>query len=177
MDGHLTLAWELDNTSHGERERQGERGAKDGGKEGRGELRGYAEQENEEELTLDTGATVGRLSEGEAPRLPVKFDNYVGVCDKSQEEHSVNASQDVCVLPGEVEDDLPVYTASFCHYTQLELTSTAREPITHSPQSTEEGKTEEELVLPFCLDENFDYDNVVLSRKHPLKESASGPRR
>uniref|UniRef100_A0A3B4DG24 Uncharacterized protein n=1 Tax=Pygocentrus nattereri TaxID=42514 RepID=A0A3B4DG24_PYGNA len=77
-------------------------------------------------------------------------------------------------LPGEVEEDLPVYTPSFCHHTLLELSSTAKDHMAHSPQTTDECQSETEEVVPFSLDDTFDYDNVVLSHKHPTQHIMSG---
>ncbi|XP_017555480.2 intraflagellar transport-associated protein [Pygocentrus nattereri] len=101
------------------------------------------------------------------------FDNYLD--DMEPEEEPLYAGyQDVSRLPGEVEEDLPVYTPSFCHHTLLELSSTAKDHMAHSPQTTDECQSETEEVVPFSLDDTFDYDNVVLSHKHPTQHIMSG---
>ncbi|XP_036431798.1 intraflagellar transport-associated protein isoform X2 [Colossoma macropomum] len=145
-----------------------------------GESRSRVEQNHHaltaqlDELVLDGSVIVGRLGLLDAlpSDPPVKFDNYLD--DMEPEEESLHdACQDVASLPGEVEEDLPVYTPSFCHYTLLELSSTALHRA-HTPQTTAECQSETEEVLPFSLDDTFDYDNVVLSHKHPTQHSTSG---
>ncbi|KAM9572324.1 uncharacterized protein iftap isoform 4-T5 [Salvelinus alpinus] len=61
-------------------------------------------------------------------QIRAKLDNYLDVGDFSEEEGDVTADPDggVRVLPGEVEEELPTYLPSFCHLTQLDLTSTGR---------------------------------------------------
>lgn len=128
-----------------------------------------------EELDLDRSVTVGRLGNRELPPSdqPVKFDNYLD--DMEPEEDPLNGDQDVCVLPGEVEKDLPGYTPSFCHCTLLELSSTATDHRTHSPQTiATQCQNQTEEVVPFTLDDTFDYDSVVLSHKHPIQNSLCG---
>ncbi|XP_072525957.1 intraflagellar transport-associated protein isoform X2 [Salminus brasiliensis] len=122
-----------------------------------------------EEFLLEGSVTVGRLGNRESlpSDQPVKFANYLD--DFDPEEESLQASEDVCVLPGEIEEDLPAYTPSFCHRTLLELSSTATDHRTHSPQTiATQCQTPTEEVVPFTLDDTFDYDSVVLSHKHPI---------
>ncbi|XP_049330613.1 intraflagellar transport-associated protein isoform X2 [Astyanax mexicanus] len=102
-----------------------------------------------------------------------EFDNYLD--DMEPEEDPVNADPDVCVLPGEVEEDLPAYTPSFCHCTLLEISSTATDHRTHSPQTiATQCQNQTEEVVPFALDDTFDYDSVVLSQKQPIQNSFRG---
>ncbi|KAG9281086.1 hypothetical protein AMEX_G3868 [Astyanax mexicanus] len=89
--------------------------------------------------------------------------------------HAVLLLSDVCVLPGEVEENLPAYTPSFCHCTLLEISSTATDHRTHSPQTiATQCQNQTEEVVPFTLDDTFDYDSVVLSQKHPIQNSFRG---
>ncbi|CAB1322949.1 unnamed protein product, partial [Coregonus sp. 'balchen'] len=139
---------------------------------------------DQEEMELGAGVTVGSCGNGDCrpPGRTLKLDNYLDFGDFSEEEGDVTADPDggVRVLPGEVEEDLPAYLPSFCHLTQLDLTSTARRtgtrPGTRGMQqdTPPHGQSDSEEVLPFNLDENFDYDNVVLSRKHLLPQSNAG---
>ncbi|XP_066526103.1 uncharacterized protein iftap isoform X4 [Hoplias malabaricus] len=78
----------------------------------------------------------------------------------------------MCAIPGEVEEDLLVYT--HCHHTILKFSSTATDHRSHTPQTTAEYQKETEEAVPFSLDDTFDYDNVVLSHKHPIQFSKSG---
>lgn len=124
---------------------------------------------DQEEVLLDGGCVGGRLGgpSSSAPDRPVKFDNYLG--DSEDEEDDVDATG-TCALPGEIEEDLiAVSSSSLCHHTLLEISSTFTDQRTHTP-SAAENQDESEEVVPFHLDEDFDYDNVVLSHKYVIQE-------
>lgn len=53
---------------------------------------------------------------------------------------------EVCVLPGEVEEDLPAYAPAFCRCTQLELFSTDMEHKTHTPPKNTENQVCKQLI-------------------------------
>ncbi|XP_058264767.1 intraflagellar transport-associated protein [Hemibagrus wyckioides] len=93
--------------------------------------------------------------------------------DKEDGTEDLNNMEEVCVLPGEVEEDSPAYTPAFCHRTQLELFSTDMDHTTHTLSNTD-SQSETEEVVPFSLDDTFDYDNVALSHKYPVKSSNCG---
>ncbi|KAI1904020.1 hypothetical protein AGOR_G00001390 [Albula goreensis] len=157
--------------SHGQLPfRESEGRSRDGAEER--DRRTVREQDNmellvdQEELLLEAEATVGRW-EGRQPHPPgkVKLDNYLDLTDFNQ--HEDDAQTAVGVLPGEVEEDPPAYVPSFSRQTQLELrTCPERQPRQGQPSPA--SQTDSEEVQPFSLDENFDYDHVVLSRKHPV---------
>ncbi|XP_064785796.1 intraflagellar transport-associated protein [Oncorhynchus masou masou] len=136
-----------------------------------GELRRNGEEDAAEERR-------GQQSVCVPPADQEELDNYLDVGDFSEEEGDVTADPDggVRVLPGEVEEELSAYLPSFCHLTQLDLTSTGRRTGTRGQQqdTPPQGQSDSEEVLPFNLDENFDYDNVVLSSKHLLPQSNTG---
>ncbi|KAG1933921.1 intraflagellar transport-associated protein [Pimephales promelas] len=124
---------------------------------------------DQEEVLLDGGCVGGRLGgpSSSAPDRPVKFDNYLG--DSEDEEQNFDATG-TCALPGEIEEDLiAVSSSSLCHHTLLEISSTFTDQRTHAP-SAAENQDESEEVVPFHLDEDFDYDNVVLSHKYVIQE-------
>ncbi|KAK7117361.1 hypothetical protein R3I94_022809 [Phoxinus phoxinus] len=124
---------------------------------------------DQEEVLLDGGCVGGRLGgpSSSAPDRPVKFDNYLG--DSEDEEENVDATG-TCALPGEIEEHLiAVSSSSLCHHTLLEISSTFTDQRTHTP-SAAENQDESEEVVPFHLDEDFDYDNVVLSHKYVIQE-------
>ncbi|XP_056095230.1 intraflagellar transport-associated protein [Rhinichthys klamathensis goyatoka] len=124
---------------------------------------------DQEEVLLDGGCVGGRLGgpSSSAPDRPVKFDNYLG--DSEDEEENVDATG-TCALPGEIEEDLiAVSSSSLCHHTLLEISSTFTDQRTHTP-SAAENQDESEEVVPFHLDEDFDYNNVVLSHKYVIQE-------
>ncbi|KAG9335743.1 hypothetical protein JZ751_004172 [Albula glossodonta] len=112
-------------------------------------------------LLFEAEATVGRW-EGRQPRPPgkVKLDNYLDLTDFNQHEDDAQTAV-------EVEEDPPAYVPSFSRQTQLELrTCPERQPRQGQPSPA--SQTDSAEVQPFSLDENFDYDHVVLSRKHPV---------
>lgn len=47
---------------------------------------------------------------------------------------------DVCVVPGEVEEDLLAYSSAVCHCTQLELSSTDVDYRAHKPPTNTESQ-------------------------------------
>ncbi|XP_048014537.1 intraflagellar transport-associated protein isoform X2 [Megalobrama amblycephala] len=129
---------------------------------------------DQEEVLLDGGCVGGRLGgpSSIAPDGPVKFDNYLG--DSEDEEEKVDATG-TCALPGEIEEDLKaVSSSSLCHHTLLEISSTFTDQRTHT-HSAAENQDESEEVVPFHLDEDFDYDNVKLSQKYVIREQNGRP--
>ncbi|KAF4081249.1 hypothetical protein AMELA_G00159400 [Ameiurus melas] len=91
--------------------------------------------------------------------------------DETEDFHN---TADVCVLPGEVEEDLPAHTPVFCHHTWLELSSPDMDYRGHTPPSNTDSQSQTEEVVSFSLHDTFDYDNVALSHKYPIKSSNCG---
>ncbi|XP_062404032.1 intraflagellar transport-associated protein isoform X2 [Sardina pilchardus] len=86
--------------------------------------------------------------------------------------------QGCSLLPGEVEErSLSTHTSSVIHSTQLEMSSTVNathsissqsgERVTHPTSELSGEQVDWEEVQPFHLDDNFDYDHVVLTHKYP----------
>ncbi|XP_055048977.2 intraflagellar transport-associated protein isoform X3 [Misgurnus anguillicaudatus] len=128
---------------------------------------------DQEEVVLDAGC-VGGILGGAArpnPEKLVKFDNYLGDSEDEEETTDVTGTS---VLPGEVEEHLDASASSLCHHTLLEMSSTFTDQSTDKTQ-TAEDQNESDMVLPFHLDENFDYDTVVLTRKHSIREQNHRP--
>ncbi|XP_058624110.1 intraflagellar transport-associated protein isoform X2 [Onychostoma macrolepis] len=126
------------------------------------------------QVLLDGGCVGGRLGGPSkfVPDRPVKFDNYLG--DSEDEEENPDTTG-TCMLPGEIEEDLiAVSSSSLCHHTLLEISSAFTDQRTHTP-SAAENQDESEEVVAFHLDENFDYDNVVLSHKYAIQEQNGRP--
>lgn len=129
---------------------------------------------DQEEMLLDGGCVGGRLGgqSGSAPERPVKFDNYL---EDSEDEEETTDATGTCALPGEIEEELiAVSSPSLCHHTLLEISSTFTDHRTHTPIAAE-NQDENDEVVPFHLDEDFDYDNVVLSHKYVIQEQNSRP--
>lgn len=124
---------------------------------------------DQEEVVLDAGCVGGRLgsADGPNPDKPVKFDNFL---EDSEDEEETTDATGTCPLPGEVEEPIAASSSSLCHHTLLEMSSTSTDQKT---QTENQNKSDE--VVPFHLDENFDYDTVVLTRKYSIQEQKSRP--
>ncbi|KAF5903914.1 hypothetical protein DAT39_006376, partial [Clarias magur] len=66
----------------------------------------------------------------ELKRDGVKMDRKVETEEESEDLHYIEA---LCVLPGEVEEELTPSTPAFCHHTQLDLSSPDMEHRTYTP--------------------------------------------
>ncbi|XP_046890183.1 intraflagellar transport-associated protein isoform X2 [Hypomesus transpacificus] len=138
---------------------------------------------DQKEMELGRGVVVGICGHIDCcpPGTTPKLDNYLAFGDACEDmEGEDNITPGDALLPGEVEEEVPAYLPSFCHHTQLELTSMvggwraqARGPAQEQKATPEEqGKSEE--VSPFSLDEDFDYDHVILSCKHSSIKTSAG---
>lgn len=77
---------------------------------------------------------------------------------------------DTVLNPGEVEDqESPRRIMNKDQERILDFSATYRTEVVLTSESTEECSNE---VTAFCLDENFDYDNVVLTPKFTVEEVA-----
>ncbi|XP_051976215.1 intraflagellar transport-associated protein isoform X1 [Xyrauchen texanus] len=132
---------------------------------------------DQEEVVLDSGCVGGRLGNAwrPGPGTPVKFDNYIGDLEEhGEDEEELADVTGTCALPGEVkEDKIPASSSSLCHHTLLEISSTFTDQRKHT-LSAAENQNESNEVVAFHLDENFDYDQVVLSRKYQIQEQNCG---
>ncbi|MCJ8735843.1 hypothetical protein PDJAM_G00252160 [Pangasius djambal] len=90
-----------------------------------------------------------KVPEEESNTCLVELDRRDGVNmdRKVDTEEDLHNTEGTCVLPGEVEEDLPSYTPAFCHLTQLELSSTDMDHRTHTPPSNTESQSETEEQL------------------------------
>ncbi|XP_069077919.1 intraflagellar transport-associated protein [Pleurodeles waltl] len=121
---------------------------------------------DEEQILIDADRRVGGCNLDDlslAGRL--KVDNFFTVdTDEADEEMAQMIGAEL--LPGEAEDEVKCYVPSITRRTQLQLRTL---PETHrSNQKTEESTRDD--VEPFCLDQNFDYDSVVLTPKYTKAE-------
>ncbi|KAF7702193.1 uncharacterized protein LOC124392386 isoform X3 [Silurus meridionalis] len=110
------------------------------------------EQSYEQFLSTFTHLSTEKVT-ADCPMVPeeenktclVKLNNRDGVnMDRKTEAElateGLHNTEDVHVLPGEVEEDLPAYTPAYCHRTQLELSSTDMDHWTHTPPSNTESQ-------------------------------------
>ncbi|KAM9081006.1 intraflagellar transport-associated protein isoform 4-T6 [Megaptera novaeangliae] len=121
----------------------------------------------EEQIVMDEGQKVGSSFQGDLNRAgKVKVDNFLDLEDLDlDEEIKPQMSKDLLLLPGEVEQDMSMSVPSYIPSVAQPLMSGVK------PRPTGKGadKQREEIVgdevRPFSLDEEFDYDAVMLTPK------------
>ncbi|XP_016322247.1 uncharacterized protein C11orf74 homolog isoform X3 [Sinocyclocheilus anshuiensis] len=101
---------------------------------------------DQEEVLLDGGCVGGRLG-GPSNSVPDRLVKFDNYLGDSEDEEENADTTGTCTLPDQ---------------------------RTHTP-SAAENQDESEEVVPFHLDENFDYDNVVLSSKYTIQEQSGRP--
>lgn len=131
-------------------------------------LRTSSQCSEEEQIMIDDGQKAGSSFQGDLNRAgEVKVDNFLDIEDLDlAEEINPQLSKDVLLLPGEVEQEVSLSVPSY-------IPSVAVQPVTPGtkPRPTVKAadKQSEEIVgdevQPFSLDEEFDYDAVVLTPK------------
>lgn len=134
----------------------------------------------EEQIVVEEGQKVGSFLQGDLNRAgKVKVDPLLDLEDLDvDEEIKPRTSQDLLLLPGEVEQDIQASVPSM----DQPLTSHVK------PKPTVKGTDVEEIpraevqsssldegdeVQTFCLDEEFDYDSVTLTPKFTPAEIES----
>ncbi|XP_032214490.1 protein C11orf74 homolog isoform X1 [Mustela erminea] len=121
----------------------------------------------DEQIVIDEGQKVGSSFQGDLNRAgKVKVDNFLDLEDLDvDEETQPQMSKDLLLLPGEVEEDIYPCVPSYI--------PSAAQPFAPGVKPGPAGRgaekqTEEILgdeVQPFSLDEEFDYDAVMLTPK------------
>ncbi|XP_045413787.1 intraflagellar transport-associated protein isoform X1 [Lemur catta] len=135
-------------------------------------LRTSSQYSEEEQIVMDEGQKVGSSFQGDLNRAgKVKVDNFLDLEDlEVDEEIKPQISKDLLLLPGEVEQEVSTSMPSYSPSVGQPL-SRAMKP---KPTITATEKQMEEIlgdeVQPFSLDEEFDYDNVILTPKFSLAE-------
>ncbi|KAF6102374.1 hypothetical protein HJG60_001643 [Phyllostomus discolor] len=124
----------------------------------------------EEQIALDEGQSAGSAFRGDLSRAGnVKVDNFLAVEDLDvDEEIEPQTSKGLLLLPGEVEQDISTRVPSY-------VPSVAQPPTPGvKPRPTVKGVDEQDKhrdeilgdeVQPFRLDDEFDYDAVLLTPK------------
>lgn len=126
-----------------------------------------SQSSEEEQIVMDEGQKVGSSFQGDLNwGGKVKVDNFLELEDLDMDEElKPQMSKDLLLLPGEVEQDVSTSVSSYIPSVAQPLTSGVK------PRSTMKGadKQREEIlgdeVQPFSLDEEFDYDMVMLTPK------------
>ncbi|KAM5318993.1 intraflagellar transport-associated protein [Glossophaga mutica] len=121
----------------------------------------------EEQIALNEGQSTGSSFQGDLNRAgKVKVDNFLAVEDLDvDEETEPPTSKDLLLLPGEVERDVSTCVPSYV--------PSVAQPLTPGvgPRPAVKGvdKHRDEIlgdeVQPFHLDDEFDYDTVMLTPK------------
>ncbi|XP_055991737.1 intraflagellar transport-associated protein [Sorex fumeus] len=122
----------------------------------------------EEQIVLDEGQKVGGSLHGDMSRAgKIMVDNFLALEDLDvDEEIKPQMSQDLLLLlPGEVEQDICTSIPSFVPSVNRPLAPEVkpRPLVNGAPLQMKEILGDE--VQPFSLDEDFDYDSVVLTPK------------
>ncbi|XP_030055329.1 intraflagellar transport-associated protein isoform X2 [Microcaecilia unicolor] len=119
---------------------------------------------DEDQLVLVEGLKSGGCNKADV-RLQgrVRVDNYFTLEDFKSDERSdwKRTTSGTESLPGEVEEEETYYHPSFTQCTQLQI----RTGHLCNSQSSTAIELPGDDVLPFSLDEEFDYDNVELTPK------------
>ncbi|XP_074128819.1 intraflagellar transport-associated protein [Sminthopsis crassicaudata] len=132
-----------------------------------------ARSPEEEQIMIDEGKIVGNSTEGDLDRAgKVKVDNFLDLEDfDMDEEIDPKSVPELLLLPGEVEEEdhfsASGYIPSFDHHSQPE--SKTLPPTEHLVFGHFKEVSGDE-VQPFSLDEDFDYDNVILTPKYSSSE-------
>uniref|UniRef100_A0A8C5W2F3 Intraflagellar transport associated protein n=1 Tax=Microcebus murinus TaxID=30608 RepID=A0A8C5W2F3_MICMU len=103
-----------------------------------------------------------------------QIDNFLDLEDFDvDEEIKPQMSKDLLLLPGEVEQEVSTSMPSYNPSVHQPLTCEVKPKptVTGTEQLMEEIPGDE--VQPFSLDEEFDYDNVILTPKFSLAEIES----
>lgn len=126
-----------------------------------------SEEEQVIQIMMDEGQKVGSAFQGDLNRAGrVKIDNFLDLEDLDMDEDiKPQMSKDLLLLPGEVEQDISTSAPSYIPSVGQRLTP----KVKPRPTTNGAGKPMEEVlgdeVQPFSLDEEFDYDNVMLTPK------------
>ncbi|KAM6158290.1 intraflagellar transport-associated protein [Rhynchocyon petersi] len=131
-----------------------------------------SEEEQVISIVMGESQKVGGSLQGDLNRAgKVKVDNFLDLEDLDiNEDMQPQMSKQSLLLPGEVEEDVSTSTPSYIPSAYRQLAPEEKPRLTTSGV----GKPVQELfgdeVQPFSLDEEFDYDSVVLTPKFTSAE-------
>ncbi|XP_054999091.1 intraflagellar transport-associated protein [Sorex araneus] len=123
----------------------------------------------EEQIVLDESQKVGGSLHGDTNQTGKRMvDNFLGLEDLDVDEEikpQMSQADLLLLLPGEVEQDFCASVPSFIPSVNRPLAPEVKPgpPMRGAPVQMEEILGDE--VQPFSLDEEFDYDSVVLTPK------------
>ncbi|XP_004483232.2 intraflagellar transport-associated protein isoform X2 [Dasypus novemcinctus] len=122
---------------------------------------------SEEQIIMHEGQKVDSSFQGDLSQAgKVKVDNFLELEDLNMdEERKPQMSQDLLLLPGEVEQDVSLsVTSCFPSVDQL-LTCEGKPRPTVKDADRQMEEIHGDEVQAFSLDEEFDYDKVMLTPK------------
>ncbi|XP_069479446.1 intraflagellar transport-associated protein isoform X1 [Ambystoma mexicanum] len=121
----------------------------------------------EDQIVIDAGRLVGGCNLDDRPLSGMfKVDNFFEADTFEADGEMDQKTAGPQLLPGEAEDDVTSYIPSFARQTELQFRTL---PAVHLP-SQEVQEVQRDDVEPFCLDQDFDYDRVVLTPKYTEDE-------
>ncbi|XP_027693623.1 uncharacterized protein C11orf74 homolog isoform X1 [Vombatus ursinus] len=126
----------------------------------------------EEQIVIDEGQKVGISTQGDLNRAgKVKVDNFLDLEDFDMDEETDHKlGPELLLLPGEVEEEVHFsvsgYVPSFDQHSCPEPKTYPAEQLAYRHLKEVPG----DEVQPFSLDENFDYDSVMLTPKFSSEE-------
>ncbi|XP_008685007.1 intraflagellar transport-associated protein isoform X1 [Ursus maritimus] len=130
-------------------------------------LRASSQCSEEEQVVIDEGQKVGISFQGDLTWAgKVKVDNFLDLEDlEEDEETQPQMSKDLLLLPGEVEEDIFTCVPSYVPSVAQPFAPAVKPgpSVRGADRQTEEILGDE--VQPFSLDEEFDYDAVMLTPK------------
>ncbi|XP_058924197.1 intraflagellar transport-associated protein isoform X2 [Kogia breviceps] len=128
-------------------------------------LRTSSQCSEEEQIVMDEGQKVGSSFQGDLNRAgKVKVDNFLDLEDLDLDEE-IKPQMNLLLLPGEVEQDVSVSVPSYVPSVAQPLSAGVKpRPAGNGAERPREEIVGDE-VRPFSLDEEFDYDAVMLTPK------------
>ncbi|KAG8510785.1 Protein C11orf74, partial [Galemys pyrenaicus] len=121
----------------------------------------------EEQIVLDEGQKVGTFLQGDLNRAgKVKVDNFLDLEDLDMDEEiEPQMSNDLLLLPGEVEQDVNTDVPSYIPSMARPLASGVKPTSTVKRVDKQVEEIPGDEIQPFTVDEEFDYDSVMLTPK------------
>ncbi|XP_023365096.1 uncharacterized protein C11orf74 homolog isoform X2 [Otolemur garnettii] len=126
----------------------------------------------EEQIVVDEGQKVGSFLQGDLNRAgKVKIDNFLDLEDLDvDEELQPQTCKEMLLLPGEAEQSISPCISSYHPSVDRRLTGEVKPESTGKGAARQMEEVPGDEVQPFSLDEEFDYDSVVLTPKFSLAE-------
>ncbi|XP_054441867.1 intraflagellar transport-associated protein [Pteronotus mesoamericanus] len=130
-------------------------------------LRTSSQCSEEEQIVLDEGQSVGSSFQGDLNWAgKVKVDNFLAIEDLDMDEEiKPQMSKGWLLLPGEVEQDVSARVPSYSPSAARPLTLGGKPRPTVKAVDKQRDEILGDEVQPFRLDDEFDYDSVMLTPK------------